>query len=173
MSTDLPQQLERLGDALHAATTAELISTPRAAAPRPAIYRRPRVIAAVLAAAVAAPGIALAAGAFDSPAQVARSIPAGTLALLGTNPTCTTVTAGVEYHCILASVPSDAGGPLPGAWKATVEPTVDAAHRVNGGCRAQNAAGTEWLCYIGEAAVREQIIGQGFLGQHSSGPGVG
>jgi hypothetical protein len=30
-----------------------------------------------------------------------------------------------------------------------------------------------WECYIGEAAVQQQIIGEGFLGQVSEGPGAG
>jgi hypothetical protein len=37
-------------------------------------------------------------------------------------------------------------------------------------CRSLNAAGTHWHCYVGQAAVREKIIGQGFLGQVSYGP---
>jgi hypothetical protein len=66
-----------------------------------------------------------------------------------------------------------AGGPEAGQWKGTAEPTVDATKHVNGGCRALNDAGTDWECYIGRAAVTQQIIGAGFLGQFSAGPGVG
>ena len=44
---------------------------------------------------------------------------------------------------------------------------------MNGGCRSLNSAGTEWRCYIGQAAVDQEIIGQGFLGERVSGPGVG
>ncbi len=58
-------------------------------------------------------------------------------------------------------------------WSGTVEPTVDATKHVNGGCRAQNASGTEWECYIGQAAVQQGIIGQSFLGQYAPAPGVG
>jgi hypothetical protein len=58
-------------------------------------------------------------------------------------------------------------------WTGTVEPTVDATKHVNGGCRAQNADGTDWECYIGQAAVTQKIIGAGFLGQYSPTPGVG
>jgi hypothetical protein len=65
------------------------------------------------------------------------------------------------------------GGAATTDWTGTVEPTVDASKHVNGGCRAQNAAGTEWECYIGEAAVKQNIIGQGFLGQYAPSPGVG
>jgi hypothetical protein len=58
-------------------------------------------------------------------------------------------------------------------WTGTVEPTVDATKHVDGGCRSLNAAGTSWECYIGEAAVRQSIIGQGFLGAYAPAPGVG
>jgi hypothetical protein len=58
-------------------------------------------------------------------------------------------------------------------WTGTVEPTVDVSKHVNGGCRALNAAGTEWECYLGETAVTQQIISQGFLGQYEPVPGVG
>jgi hypothetical protein len=96
-------------------------------------------------------------------------MPAGTLALAGTEPTCTTVKADVEFHCVLAKAPA----PEVSDWKGSVEPTVDATKRVNGGCRSLTSTGTEWECYIGQAAVDQQIIGQSFLGQHSSGPSVG
>ena len=39
--------------------------------------------------------------------------------------------------------------------------------------RALNDAGTEWECYIGEEAVKQQIISQGFLGQTQTTPAVG
>jgi hypothetical protein len=58
-------------------------------------------------------------------------------------------------------------------WKGTVEPTVDATKHVDGGCRALNVAGTIWECYIGEAAVTQSIISQGFLGAYAPAPGVG
>jgi hypothetical protein len=82
----------------------------------------------------------------------------------------------------IASIPGVRGVKLLGApgaapatanWKGTVEPTVDATKHVDGGCRALNVAGTIWECYIGEAAVKQSIIGQGFLGAYAPAPGVG
>lgn len=93
----------------------------------------------------------------------------GTLALAGAQPTCTTVTTGVEYHCRLARPPA----PEVSDWRGTVEATVDATKHVNGGCRSPNSAGTEWECYLGQAAVDQQIIGPGFLGQYAPTPGRG
>jgi hypothetical protein len=69
--------------------------------------------------------------------------------------------------------PASAKGSVNTDWSGTVEPTVDATKHVNGGCRAQNASGTEWECYIGQAAVQHGIIGQSFLGQYAPAPGVG
>ncbi len=75
----------------------------------------------------------------------------------------------VEYHCVLARPPA----PEISDWKGAVESTVDASKHVNGGCRSLNSEGTEWRCYIGEEAVRQQIIGPGFLGDYAPSPGVG
>ena len=59
------------------------------------------------------------------------------------------------------------------AKKGTVEPTVDATKHVNGGCRSLDSEGTEWRCYLGQAAVEQRIIGPGFLGEYAPSPGVG
>ena len=164
MTTQLPDHLERLGDRLRDAAAADL-------AVGRARRRRRRTVGALAAAAIAVPGAALAANALISTDEVARSLPNGTFALLHTHPRCTTVRAGVEFDCVLARPPQgDVGA---GRWKGTVEPTVDDAQRVNGGCRSLNAAGTHWRCYVGEEAVRQAIIAQGFLGQRSPGPGRG
>jgi hypothetical protein len=172
-SNPLSHELSDLGDALRAAVAADLqgaaVSPRRQARTR----SRRRIAIAVAAIAVAVPGAAIAADALLSPGQVATGLSSGTLALLGTHPTCTTVRSGVEYQCVLQSPPTDQGGPPAGQWLHTVEPTNGADHRVNGGCRAQNGAGTVWECYVGETAVRRQIIGHGFLGQRTDGPGVG
>jgi hypothetical protein len=153
-------RLDRLGDALEAAATRDLTARRRP---------RRRGVAAVLAAAVLVPTAAFAASRLISNEEVAKSLPAGTLSLAGTEPTCTTVTEGVEYHCVLAKAPA----PEVSDWKGTVEPTVDASKHVNGGCRSLSSAGTEWQCYIGKAAVVQQIIGPGFLGEYAPSPGVG
>jgi hypothetical protein len=158
--TELSPRLAQLGNALEAAAAADLAGA-----------RRPRRRLALIAISVAIliPGVAFAAEHFISNPEVAASMPAGTLALAGTEPTCTTVKADVEFHCFLAKAPA----PEISDWKGTVEPTVDATKHVNGGCRSLTSTGTEWECYIGQAAVDQQIIGQSFLGQYSSSPGVG
>lgn len=58
-----------------------------------------------------------------------------------------------------------------GQFKGTVEPTVDVTHHINGGCRAINAEGTRWDCYLGQAAVKQKIVTD--LGAYVPSPGVG
>jgi hypothetical protein len=156
-------RLTRLGNALEASARADLA--------RGRFSRRPsrRIAVVVAALAVAIPGVAIAANLLISNDQVAASMPAGTLALAGTEPTCTTVKAEVEFHCVLAKAPA----PEVTDWSGTVEPTVDAAKRVNGGCRSLASNGKEWECYIGQVAIDQQIIGPGLLGQYAPSPGVG
>jgi hypothetical protein len=164
--TDQTSELNRLGDALEDATGADLRSeatTPR----RRRVSTRVAAVAAVLA--VVIPSVAIAASQLIGTEEVAESLPAGTLALAGTNPSCTVVVQDVEYVCTLEHAPA----PEVSDWKGTVEPTVDSTKHVNGGCRALTSNGREWRCYIGQAAVDQQIIGPGFLGEYAPSPGVG
>jgi hypothetical protein len=154
-------RLAALGDELERAARADLASTRRR-------RLRRRILGGAAAVAVVVPGAALAGGLFTSE-DVARSLPAGTRFLVGTHPTCTVVTEGVEYHCTIAGPFKSEIADLRG----TVEPTVNASKHVNGGCRSLRSDGREWQCYIGAAAVRQQIIGAGFLGEYAPSPGVG
>jgi len=162
--TDLPPQLSELGDALERAARDDLArkSERRRRVPR-------KLVLAAAAVVVAVPGLAIAAGHLIGNEEVARSLPQGTLALAGTNPTCTVVVQDVEYHCTLERAPA----PEISDWKGTVEPTVDASKHVNGGCRSLRSDGREWECYLGEAAVDQKIIGAGFLGEYAPSPGRG
>ena len=160
MTTSLSARLAHLGDRLERACAADLAARPRR-------IRRLVLVAAVVAAVLG--GAAAIAADQLTTTDVAHSLPAGTAALIGTDPTCTVVTASVEYRCVLAKPPY----PEVSDWKGTVEPTVDATKHVNGGCRSLSSVGTEWECYLGQAAVDQQIIGSGFLGAYAPGPGVG
>ena len=166
--TQLDPQLEALGDRLESAAAADLAANPQPAARRTRrIPRRLVLVAAVLA--IAIPGVAIAADRLTGTSEVAQSMPAGTLALAGTEPTCTVVQEEVEFHCVLAKAPA----PEVSDWKGTVEPSVDASKHVNGGCRSLASDGREWECYIGQAAVDQKIIGQGLLGEFQPAPGQG
>ena len=232
--TERQDRLARLGEALDRAVRADLAAHTGARRR----MRHPRRLAAGAALAVVLiPAAAIAATQLTTTNQVAASLPQGTKALIGTDPSCTVVTADVEYHCVLATAPepgppprmgtgtvTSAGGsgepstvvkapdgqeavisapseaalkhkllrmtsgeadgnatvhtqspPAPANtnWTGTLEATVDATKHVNGGCRAQNASGTDWECYIGQAAVQQGIIGESFLGQYAPAPGVG
>ena len=175
--TDVTTTLDRLGDALEGAARAELTPTSEAGRPRRRRFSS-RVAIAVAVLAVLIPGVALAASQLigtDFTETEQRLIPAlqafsaGTLALAGTNPTCTVVVQAVEYLCTLERAPA----PEVSDWKGTVEPTVDATKHVNGGCRSLTSDGREWRCYLGQAAVDQQIIGPDFLGEYAPSPGVG
>jgi hypothetical protein len=166
--TDVTTTLDRLGDALESAARAELSLAPDAGRPRRRRFSS-RVAIAVAALAVLIPGVALAASQLIGTDAVEQSLPAGTLALAGTNPTCTVVEQDVEYLCTLEHTPA----PEVSDWKGTVEPTVDATKHVNGGCRSLTSDGRQWHCYLGQAAVDQQIIGPDFLGEYAPSPGVG
>jgi hypothetical protein len=156
-------ELLRLGDALEAAARDELAATSR--------RRRPsrRVAIVLVAAAFAVPAAAIGAARLIGGHEVAQSLPAGAAIFVGTEATCTTVVANVEYHCVLDRPPF----PEVQDFKGTVEPTVDRTKHVNGGCRGLTSDGLSWQCYLGEEAVRQQIIGPGFLGEYAPAPGHG
>lgn len=161
MTSSLSSRLAELGDELERACAADL------AAHRPRRTRR-MVLAAAMAAVVLGAAAAIAADQLTS-TDVAHSLPAGTAALIGTDPTCTAVAQGVEYHCVLAKPPA----PEVSDWKSTVEPTVDGTKHVNGGCRSLRSDGLQWECYLGQAAVDQRIISRDFLGQYAPEPGHG
>jgi hypothetical protein len=166
--TELDPQLRALGDRLEQAATADLASASHTAATPPRRISR-RIALAIATLVIAVPGAAIAADQLIGSNDVAQSMPAGTLALAGTEPTCTVVRTDVEFHCVLAKAPA----PEVADWKGTVEPTVDVSKHVNGGCRGLSSDGREWQCYIGQEAVDQKIVGQGFLGQFAPSPGQG
>ena len=158
---EMPPRLAKLGDELERAARLDLRPAPR--------RRRRGVDLAALVALIAVPAASVAAIELISEEEVAASLPAGTLWLQGTEPRCTVVVQDVEYRCTLTHPPQDMGE----SWLRAAMPTVDANKRVNGGCRGLNAEGTEWRCWIGEAAVENKIIGRGFLGEYAPTPGIG
>lgn len=128
---------------------------------------RRRLAVAIVALAIAAPGIAIGAGNLIGPEEVALSLPGGTLALAGTTPMCHVVEEGVEFRCTLDRMPF----PEFDSWLGVAEAAVSEG-RVIGGCRGLTADGREWQCYLGEAAADQQIIAADLLGTER-GPAVG
>jgi hypothetical protein len=172
ITPELRGALDELGNVLQEATVADVglgqgaDGAPGRSRNRP---RRRTLVVALAAAAVVVPGAALGASALISDSEVAGGLPAGTAVLIGTQPTCETVRAGVEYDCTLASAPSS-GDVRAGEWQGTVEPIVDHGKRVDGGCRSLNADGTHWSCYIGQEAVRQGTVGPRYLGEPLPAP---
>ena len=156
-------ELTTLGDTLERAFADDLAARRRT-------RRTRRLLLAAAALAIAVPSLAFATSALISNDDVAASLPAGTRMLQGTEPQCTVVEQDVEYHCTLTR---PIANPEVADLKGTVEPTVDATKHVNGGCRSLDSQGREWQCYIGRAAVDQQIIGPDFLGEYAPAPGVG
>jgi hypothetical protein len=171
-------RLPLLGDALQEAAAIDLArADERRARPRKRIGTRARVGIALVAAGLALPAAAIATGALSSDQEVAASIPQGAYAFAGTKPTCTTLRQGLEYECVLerapnGEVPAGSGEFVvkPGAWLGVVEGTVDKTQHVNGGCRSQNAEGTQWTCYLGEESIRQKILEPSALGQYLPSP---
>ncbi len=164
----LSPKLDRLGDALEQAATADLASSTDSTSRRRLKPRRRVVLAAAALAVALSAGGAIAA-ALLSTNDVSHSIVAGGLIFQGTHPDCTVVTEGVEYNCTLDTPP----------WHEVDDftnmalQTVDATQHVNGGCRGLSADGLQWECWIGEAAVEQKIISQGFLGEVQTVPATG
>lgn len=163
MSDAIERGLDRLGGLLEQAAVGDLTRAARRG------RRRRRVVWVAVGVAVLGSGVGVAASLLVDDETVATSLPAGTFALTGTDPICTAVRQGIEYDCTLARPPA----PEVLDWNGTVEPTVDATHHVNGGCRSQNSEGTRWRCYLGREAVTQRIIDAGLLGEPSAGPGRG
>jgi hypothetical protein len=170
-------RLPPLLDALQEAASADLARSRRRARPRTRVGTRTRVALALAAAALAIPAAAIATGVLGSEQKVADSIPAGNFSFAGSEPTCTTVREGLEYDCVLDQPPNGEVPPgsgrfvvKPGAWLGTVEPIADETKHVNGGCRAENAEGTRWTCYLGEESVRQRILMPPALGQYLPSP---
>jgi len=160
MNTTTPTpDLARFGDQLEAAADRSLRSTRRRR------FGRAGLGVAVLT--MLAAGTALATGMF-TPHQVAVGMPAGTFIFGGTHPTCTLDGDGITYHCTLATAPTGESSDYRGS-----KEVVAIDQKVAGGCIGQDKAGLKWDCWIGEDAVKHEIITEDFLGEPALGPGQG
>lgn len=149
-------------------TTAE----PRADAARRSAVR---VIAVVGLASLSVAGIAIGAR-MVTDNDVEASLPAGSTLFAGAQPDCHLVEAGTEYRCHLARTPTGmrvVGADGKPAFLGAKFATVGDTQHINGGCIALNHAGTEWACYIGDAAVTKDIIDKDVLGQLQTAPAAG
>jgi len=153
-----PTDLAKFGDDLERATGRQLSGRRR---------RLQRVGAGVAALLVIGAGTAAAAGLF-TPKQVATGMPAGTAIFGETNPACTLDADGSTYHCTLATAPAPESSDFAGSKELVA---VDG--KIAGGCIGQDVAGMHWDCYMGQDAVRHEILVQDLLGQPEPEPGKG
>lgn len=180
--TDTDTKLDRLGDALMASARDDLAARERpapASRPRPRRKRRVLLVTALVVA-VAVPATAFATGIFSPDQEVAHGVSSLEWQMAGTEPTCTALRQGVEYDCTLSRPPEEEPLPKPseivgnvrgraGAWKGYVIGTVDKTDHVNGGCRAEDADGLHWRCYLGQASIDAKILMPSALGQYLPG----
>jgi hypothetical protein len=154
-----PADLRDLGDALERAAERDVRRRRR-----PGIRR---LVVAVAAFSIMAAGTAVAAGVF-SPAQVAQGMPAGTYIFGQTDPSCVLDADGITYHCTLVNPPLPELSDFTGSKELV---TVD--DRIAGGCIGQDAEGMHWDCFMGDEAVKHEILVQDLLGQYAPEPGRG
>ena len=152
--------LHQLGDVLEDAARRDL--RPR----RRTVVRGLVVVAAI--GAIAAGG-AVAAGRFLSEEQVALGMPAGSAIFGGTRPSCELQDDRVTYACTLASLPTEEVIDDHTGAKQLV--TID--RRIAGGCIGQDREGRRWNCYLGDEAVKREILVRNLLGEYALVPGRG
>jgi hypothetical protein len=148
------------------------------AQPRRSGRARIKLAIAVVAAVLAVPAGALAIRALAADHApgldhgAAPGLPASSMAMVGTEPSCVTLRRNVEYDCLLSASPREephAVAAGAGDWRGYVVATVDTTDHVDGGCRSENVAGTSWHCFLGEAAVHHNLIAPGSLGDYRPG----
>ena len=156
---DSSLDLARLGDELEAAAQRDLKSARR--------RRGGRVGLGVVVLTLVAAGTAVATGVF-SPKEVAAGLPAGAMIFGGTHPTCALDNDGVTYHCTLATAPAPEISDFLGS-----KQLIAIDQKIAGGCIGQDHAGMTWDCYVGEEAVRMEILVEDLLGQPEREPSRG
>jgi hypothetical protein len=179
------QHLEQAGDALQRAWRNDL-ERPRMTS-TPKGHRR-LALALAVAAAVLGGGAAIAAGVLKTTADEERGILDGHTLFEGSDPDCKALTS-VSFRCTLEKPPTGMAfyeNP-PGQTKSDPDTstrvydkflgakmqTVDSTLHIDGGCISISADGRTWDCYLGQEAVRRDIIGPDLLGAYQPEPAAG
>lgn len=157
---------------------ARAVYTSIVASDRPARRRRlpRRALVLVGAVLVVCGGTAVGAKIALTGSEVQQFLPRGHAVFTGTDPTCVAVRENVEYDCTLAHSPTGltvTGSDGQPAFKGTVVQIVDGQNHVAGGCRARTDDGMHWSCYLGDEAVKQQILDKSLLGTTQVGPAHG
>jgi hypothetical protein len=164
--TEITNELDLLGDRLQRAWRADHRK-------RAATTRRRRRITIILAAVVLllAAGAAIASSVLKSSRAEEQGLLKGHLLFKGTQPSCEQLTP-TSFLCSLDKPPTGMtfyaqdGKRLTDAFLGVKTATVDENRHVDGGCVATSADGRRWHCYLGEEAVRQDIISADFLGAY-------
>ncbi len=96
------------------------------------------------------------------PTTAPHDLPTGGMVLGGQVPSCSQI-ATDTYRCVLPN-PFDASMPDALNEVGMTEYYLDDSGVVTGGCRTTTANSSEWLCYVGQRAVDEDIISGALLG---------
>ena len=130
--------------------------------------RMSRILAVAVVALVMGAGAALGSRLLSAH-EIEAGMPARSALFGGTHPTCTLRPDGVTYTCTLASLPTEETSD---DWTNAKEVlTVD--EHIAGGCIGRDPEGRHWDCYLGEEAVRRQILDRDLLGAYAPVPGRG
>ena len=128
---------------------------------------------ATFALGLVAAGVAVAAIALTkTETQEAQGLLEGHSVFAGTRPACSLVADG-RFRCVLDQPPTGEGTTIEGSYRGSKFQTVDGDRRVDGGCIGVSDDGRIWDCYLGELAVRHEIVGAELLGQIQPEPGRG
>jgi hypothetical protein len=95
-------------------------------------------------------------------------MPAGSAILGGTEPTCELREDGITYACTLASLPTEE---VVADHRAKRLVTID--DRIAGGCIGRDREGRRWDHYLGDEAVKREILVADLLGEYAPEPGRG
>lgn len=159
---DIDLELIRIGNELRNAAQRDLA--------QPRVPRRRLVTLLVAALVVLGAGAGIAATVLNKTAQQEeRGLVDGSATFAGTHPTCTQVSL-TQFHCVLASVPTELTFPNGGTFVGVKMSSVDSTKHVDGGCVGRSRDGLVWDCYLGQEAVRRGIVDSGYLGQFVPDP---
>jgi hypothetical protein len=166
--------LVRLGNELECAIGQQLTAAD-GVRQRGWLRSRVTVAFAVTGGIVAVGGAAAAAVSVLSAETVAHRLPGSADIFEGTDPSCTT-TDNVVFDCALPQSPlggKTVAAGLDDYFDGYKVPFVDDTDHVAGGCIGQDGAGLHWICYAGQRAIDEDIIGPLVLGEPLDGPSGG
>jgi hypothetical protein len=169
---DTTHDLELLGDALQRAWRAD-----HSTAASETWNRRRVALLIAVAVVLLLAGAAIASNLVKSAGDEEQGLLNGHLLFKGSHPSCRPL-SDASFACTLDKEPSgmtfwEDGKQLHNAYLGVTAATTDTSRHVDGGCRSTSADGRAWRCYLGQDAVRHDIIAAELLGQYLPEPPTG